>query len=418
MKNLRKISILFSIIIFTSCTNLKNNSLKDIRDILGLDNESKENVVTEKTLNKDDFIQEDIVLTNENIEKYLNIVKDRLKKSEKRINKSMENNYKVLVGEYLVTPISNGNVAKITSAPKNTNSRVKVEDGNLIFRTIYRGNYGLSIYEGNNLIRKINVAALTKFNFSESNIYDIIAENSQKNNKTLENAISLYKIYYPNGTYIRKVNYFLLDYAYKKEDKSMINEALDALKADISNFNEEQQLIILKAAKLVNKDIFIPASLYRTSNKELEKELAAYIKDKNILDKKDVVFLEKTSTNESDTDRNITLEKVSSWYKNNGDVSKAKDLESKNSESKTESLYDVAMKNMNKNPKIAIDNFKKSLAVEKNSNKRAETYYNIANSYLKLGNKVEALKYLTLIKQEFVGSDWVKKSELLINTIK
>lgn len=418
MKNLRKISILFSIIIFTSCTNLKNNSLKDIRDILGLDNESKENVVTEKTLNKDDFIQEDIVLTNENIEKYLNIVKDRLKKSEKRINKSMENNYKVLVGEYLVTPISNGNVAKITSAPKNTNSRVKVEDGNLIFRTIYRGNYGLSIYEGNNLIRKINVAALTKFNFSESNIYDIIAENSQKNNKTLENAISLYKIYYPNGTYIRKVNYFLLDYAYKKEDKSMINEALDALKADISNFNEEQQLIILKAAKLVNKDIFIPASLYRTSNKELEKELAAYIKDKNILDKKDVVFLEKTSTNESDTDRNITLEKVSSWYKNNGDVSKAKDLESKNSESKTESLYDIAMKNMNKNPKIAIDNFKKSLAVEKNSNKRAEIYYNIANSYLKLGNKVEALKYLTLIKQEFVGSDWVKKSELLINTIK
>lgn len=418
MKNLRKISILFSIIIFTSCTNLKNNSLKDIRDILGLDNESKENVVTEKTLNKDDFIQEDIVLTNENIEKYLNIVKDRLKKSEKRINKSMENNYKVLVGEYLVTPISNGNVAKITSAPKNTNSKVKVEDGNLIFRTIYRGNYGLSIYEGNNLIRKINVAALTKFNFSESNIYDIIAENSQKNNKTLENAISLYKIYYPNGTYIRKVNYFLLDYAYKKEDKSMINEALDALKADISNFNEEQQLIILKAAKLVNKDIFIPASLYRTSNKELEKELAAYIKDKNILDKKDVVFLEKTSTNESDTDRNITLEKVSSWYKNNGDVSKAKDLESKNSESKTESLYDIAMKNMNKNPKIAIDNFKKSLAVEKNSNKRAEIYYNIANSYLKLGNKVEALKYLTLIKQEFVGSDWVKKSELLINTIK
>lgn len=418
MKNLRKISILFSIIIFTSCTNLKNNSLKDIRDILGLDNESKENVVTEKTLNKDDFIQEDIVLTNENIEKYLNIVKDRLKKSEKRINKSMENNYKVLVGEYLVTPISNGNVAKITSAPKNTNSKVKVEDGNLIFRTIYRGNYGLSIYEGNNLIRKINVAALTKFNFSESNIYDIIAENSQKNNKTLENAISLYKIYYPNGTYIRKVNYFLLDYAYKKEDKSMINEALDALKADISNFNEEQQLIILKAAKLVNKDIFIPASLYRTSNKELEKELAAYIKDKNILDKKDVVFLEKTSVNENESDRNATLEKISSWYKNNGDVSKTKDLESKNSDSKTESLYDIAMKNMNTNPKIAIDNFKKSLAVEKNSNKRAETYYNIANSYLKLGNKVEALKYLTLIKQEFVGSDWVKKSELLINTIK
>lgn len=418
MKGLKKLSILFSVIIFASCTNLKNNSLKGIKDILGLDNEGKENTITERVENQNDFIQEDVVLTNENVEKYLNIVKDRLKKSEKRISKSMDDNYKVLVGEYLITPISNGNAAKVVSAPKNTNTRVKVEDGNLIFRTIYRGNYGLSIYEGNNLIRKINIAALTKFNFSESNIYDIIAENSQKNNKILENAISLYKIYYPNGTYIRKVNYFLLNYAYKKENKTMINEALDSLKSDIANFNEEQQILILKAAKLLNKDIFIPASLYRTKNKELEKELATYIKDKNILDKKDVVFLEKTSVNENETERNSTLEKVSTWYKNNGDVSKAKDLEGKNSDAKTENLYDIAMKNMNTNPKIAIDNFKKSLAMEKNANKRAETYYNIANSYLKLGNKVEALKYLTLIKQEFVGSDWVKKSELLINTIK
>lgn len=418
MKGLKKLSILFSIIIFASCTNLKNNSLKGIKDILGLDNEGKENTITERIENQNDFIQEDVGLTNENIEKYLNIIKDRLKKSEKRIDNSINSNYKVLVGEYLVTPVENGNTVKVVSSPKNTNTRVKVENDNLVFRTIYRGNYGLSIYEGNNLVRKINIAALTKFNFSESNIYDIIAENSQKNNKTLENAISLYKIYYPNGAYIRKVNYFLLDYAYNKEDKSMINESLDALKSDIGNFNEEQQIIILKAAKLVNKDIFIPASLYRTKNKEVEKELATYLKDKNILDKKDVVFLEKTSVNENESDRNATLEKISSWYKNNGDVSKAKDLESKNSDSKTENLYDIAMKNINTNPKIAIDNFKKSLAMEKNSNKRAETYYNIANSYLKLGNKVEALKYLTLIKQEFVGSDWVKKSELLINTIK
>ncbi|WP_022819491.1 tetratricopeptide repeat protein [Fusobacterium russii] len=418
MKSLKKLSILFSVIIFASCTSLKNNSLKGIRDILGLDNEGKENSVTERVENQNDFIQEEVVLTSENVEQYLNIVKDRLKKSEKRINTSMDDSYKVLVGEYLVTPVNSGNVAKVVSAPKNTNTRVKVEDGNLIFRTIYRGNYGLSIYEGNNLIRKINIAALTKFNFSESNIYDIIAENSQKNNKTLENAISLYKIYYPNGTNIRKVNYFLLNYAYKKEDKTMINEALDALKSDIANFNENDQITILRAAKLVNKDIFIPASLYRTANKELEKELATYIKDKNILDKKDVVFLEKTSANENDSDRNTTLEKISSWYKNNGDVSKAKDLENKNSTSKTESLYDIAMKNMNTNPKLAIDNFKKSLSTEKNASKRAEIYYNIANSYLKLGNKVEALKYLTLIKQEFVGSDWVKKSELLINTIK
>ena len=196
MKMLKKISVLFSVIIFVSCTNLKNNnSLKDIRDILGLDNGKNENIETENNESQNDFIQEEVVLTNENVEKYLNIVKDRLKNSEKRINKSMDNNYNVLVGEYLVAPLNDGNSAKVVSAPKNTNTRVKIEDGNLIFRTIYRGNYGLSIYADNNLVRRINISALTKFNFSESNIYDIIAENSQKNNKTLENAISLYIIY-------------------------------------------------------------------------------------------------------------------------------------------------------------------------------------------------------------------------------
>lgn len=414
MKTLKKMSILFSIIIFVSCSNLKNDSLRGITDILGSDNDN----LAESVKYQDDFAEENVTLTSENVEKYLNIVKDRLKNSDKRVYKEINNEYKVLVGEYLVAPLNNETAAKVVSAPKNTNTRVKVEDNNLIFRTIYKGNYGLSIYEGNNLIRKINVSALTKFNFSESNIYDIIAENYQKNNKTLENAISLYKIYYPNGVNIRKVNYFLLDYAYKKQNTSMIIEALDALKSDIDSFSDNEKILILQAARLTKKDVFIPASLYRTTNKELEKELSIYLKSKNVLDKKDVVFLEKSSANETATDRDATLEKVSSWYKNNGDVSKAKDLENQVSDKKVENLYEMGLKNMKTNPKVAIDNFKKSLSTERNSNRRAETYFNIANSYLKLGNKVEALKYLTLIKQEFAGSDWVKKSELLINTIK
>ncbi|MDO4690946.1 MAG: hypothetical protein Q4A58_06605 [Fusobacterium sp.] len=418
MKIFKKISIIFSIILLTSCTSLKTNSLKGITDILGLDNTEKEGSSVDNTKKQDEFIQENVILTDENVSEYLNIVKERLKKSEKRIVDSTENNYKVLVGEYLITPFNKGTVAKVINAPKNTNTRVKLEGTNLIFRTIYRGNYAVALYDGSSLVRKINISALTKFNFSEDNIYSIILANSEKKTKILENAISLYKIYYPNGVNVRKVNYFLLDYAHSKKDKAMIIEALESLKTEIENFNDNQKILILQAARLTNKDIFIPASLYRTKNTELEKELGAYLKSKNVLDKKDVVFLEKTSASENSEDRNTTLEKISSWYKNNGDVSKAKNLEDKTTNAKVESLYDIAIRNMNSNPKLAIDNFKKSLANEKNKNRRAETYYNIANSYLKLGNKVEALKYLTLIKQEFVGSDWVKKSELLINTIK
>lgn len=73
---------------------------------------------------------------------------------------------------------------------------------------------------------------------------------------------------------------------------------------------------------------------------------------------------------------------------------------------------------MNNNPRLAIDNFKKSLSTERNTEKRAETYYNIANSYVKLGNKIEARKYLTLLKQEASTSTWAKKSDILLKTIK
>lgn len=417
MSFLKKASILLSLAILTSCSNINSGktTLKDIRDILGETESSKETIAE---IEKDEFEQEEVVLAGETVSKYLDIVKDRLKKSEKRINDLETDNYKVLVGEYLITPASNMNSVRVTSSPKNTNSRARLENGNLIFRTIYRGNYGLSIYQGANLIKRLNISAVTKYNFSESNIYDIITENSQTKTKILEDAISLYKIYYPNGSNIRRVNYLLLDYAYEIKNKSMINEALEALKSDIISFPDEEKIKIIQAAKSINKEIFIPDSVYRTANSELQKELSTFIKNKRTLDRKDVVFLEKIAANQESAEKTQTLERVNAWYQNNGDVTKSKEILNQTAETKIENFYDKAIKNMNTNPRLAIENFKKSLSTERNKNRRAETYYNIANSYLKLGNKVEAQKYLTLIKQEFAGSDWVKRSEILINTIK
>ena len=87
-------------------------------------------------------------------------------------------------------------------------------------------------------------------------------------------------------------------------------------------------------------------------------------------------------------------------------------------ESKGESYYDKAMKNLNSNPRVAIENFKKSLSTEKIQDKKPEIYYNIASSYAKLGNRVEVTKYIRLLKQEFPSSSWTKKSEALSNLIK
>ena len=84
----------------------------------------------------------------------------------------------------------------------------------------------------------------------------------------------------------------------------------------------------------------------------------------------------------------------------------------------TESYYEKGMKNLNSNPKVAIDNLKKSLSSEKIQDKKPEIYYNIASSYAKLGNRAEVTKYIRLLKQEFPSSSWTKKSEALSNLIK
>lgn len=420
MKKIKKLSFLFSLIVFTSCANISNKPLKGITDILGTETDTKKEEIVKEISTQDEFLQEDVVLTNENVSQYLEDIKNKLKNSDKRIETDIAENYKVFVGEYLAAPLEQNTSIKLTNFPKNTSSRLRKDDANFIFRTIYRGNYILSVYQGNSLLRKVNISAITKYNFSENNIYDIITQNLDKKNKTFEDAISLYKIYYPNGVNIRKVNYLLLDYAYEKKNTTMINEALDSLKNDLDSFNDEEKEKIIKAAKLVNKPIFIPASVYRTTNTKLEKEVTNYIKDKPVLDKKDVEFLEKTTKTSTATveEKKSTLEKITDWYKNNGEVTKAKTVEAQASSSKAESLFDSGIKNMNNNPRLAIDNFKKSLSTERNTEKRAETYYNIANSYVKLGNKIEARKYLTLLKQEASTSTWAKKSDILLKTIK
>ena len=88
------------------------------------------------------------------------------------------------------------------------------------------------------------------------------------------------------------------------------------------------------------------------------------------------------------------------------------------SNSNEDSYYDKAMKLVNSDPKSAIENFKKSLSTEKTQDKKPEIYYNIANAYAKLGNKVEVSKYLRLLKQEFPNNEWTKKVELLTKFIK
>ena len=422
---LKKLSVLIVAGILVGCTNIDNlGGKKDsgpIREIGGepqIPGETKivEDVPTDdgKVVNKE--------ANNENIKEYLSIVKGNLKGSVKKVEDSVKNNYTVGLGETLVFPLDNERAIKLTASPKNTNTKINLSNGKVSFRSVYQGQYVLSTYVDGSLNRKIAIAVIAKYDFSEREVYDVIMQNFESKSKDLENAVTLYKMMFPTGRYAKEVNYLFLKYAYDIKNTSLMSEALAGVKNDFSSYSDSEKATILRVAKLTNKDIFVPSETYKTSDSELKSALQEYVGNKGSLDKNDKVFIEKTKKETPETANTVAREKVRAVLDETvltkvGSTSGTSPKTVKNTTSKTEtngeSFYDKAMKNLNSNPRVAIENFKKSLSTEKIQDKKPEIYYNIASSYAKLGNKVEVTKYLRLLKQEFPNSEWVKRSEAL-----
>ena len=422
---LKKLSVLIVAGILVGCTNIDNlGGKKDsgpIREIGGepqIPGETKivEDVPTDdgKVVNKE--------ANNENIKEYLSIVKGNLKGSVKKVEDSVENNYTVGLGETLVFPLDNERAIKLTASPKNTNTKINLSNGKVSFRSVYQGQYVLSTYVDGSLNRKIAIAVIAKYDFSEREVYDVIMQNFESKSKDLENAVTLYKMMFPTGRYAKEVNYLFLKYAYDIKNTSLMSEALAGVKNDFSSYSDSEKATILRVVKLTNKDIFVPSETYKTSDPELKSALQEYVGNKGSLDKNDKVFIEKTKKETPETANTVAREKVRAVLDETvltkvGSTSGTSPKTVKNTTSKTEtngeSYYDKAMKNLNSNPRVAIENFKKSLSTEKMQDKKPEIYYNIASSYAKLGNKVEVTKYLRLLKQEFPNSEWVKRSEAL-----
>ena len=423
---LKKLSVLIVVGILVGCTNVDDlvSGKRDsgpIREIGGepqIPGETKivEDVPTDdgKVVNKE--------ANNENIKEYLSIVKGNLKGSVKKVEDSVENNYTVGLGETLVFPLDNERAIKLTASPKNTNTKINLSNGKVSFRSVYQGQYVLSTYVDGSLNRKIAIAVIAKYDFSEREVYDVIMQNFESKSKDLENAVTLYKMMFPTGRYAKEVNYLFLKYAYDIKNTSLMSEALAGVKNDFSSYSDSEKATILRVAKLTNKDIFVPSETYKTSDPELKSALQEYVGNKGSLDKNDKVFIEKTKKETPETANTVAREKVRAVLDETvltkvGSTSGTSPKTVKNTTSKTEtngeSYYDKAMKNLNSNPRVAIENFKKSLSTEKIQDKKPEIYYNIASSYAKLGNKVEVTKYLRLLKQEFPNSEWVKRSEAL-----
>ena len=419
---LKKLSILVVAGILVGCANIDNLvGKKDggpIREIGGepqIPGETK--IVEDVPVDDGKVISKEA--NNENIKEYLSIVKGNLKGSVKRVEDNVKNDYTVGLGETLIFPVDNEKAIKLTASPRNTNTKINLSNGKVSFRSVYQGQYVLSTYVDGSLNRKIAIAVIAKYDFSEKEVYDVIMQDAENKSKDLENAVTLYKMMFPAGRYSKEVNYLFLKYAYDIKNTSLMNEALAGVKNEFSSYSDSEKATILRVAKLTNKDVFVPSETYKTSNPELKSALQEYVGNKGSLDKTDKVFIEKAKKEAPETANEVVRDKIKAVIdgavptkvgSSSGTTSKAT---TSKAESKGESYYDKAMKNLNSNPRVAIENFKKSLSTEKIQDKKPEIYYNIASSYAKLGNKVEVTKYLRLLKQEFPNSEWVKRSEAL-----
>lgn len=446
---LKKLAITLVAVVFVGCYNLDNiggkssgGSIREI-EIAGSQqktggtatptpNTTNVGTVETKPQQEEKIISVDV--NDENVNDYLTIIKANLRTSAKKVDDNIKNQYIVPIGETLVFPVDNEKAIKLSTSPKNANPKISLTNGKVTFRTVYQGQYVLSTYVNGSVNRKITVSAISKYDFNEKDLYKLILQDSEKRDKDIENAVTLYKMLYPAGRYSKEVNYLFLKYAYDIRNNSLINEALAGVKNDFSSYSDSEKATILRAAKLANKSIFIPSEVYNTNNSDLKNALNEYnnsskapvdrapstpVDNRTVTTEKNKT---KTQTTENETSIvDYAREKVRSVVGGisgtTTTVTTVGSIKSKTTNT-TESYYEKGMKNLNSNPKVAIDNLKKSLSSEKIQDKKPEIYYNIASSYAKLGNRVEVTKYIRLLKQEFPNSSWAKKSEALSNLIK
>ena len=441
---LKKLAITLVAVVFVGCYNLDNiggkssgGSIREIEIAGSQQTGGTTAPTTGETVETRPQQEEKIVsvdVNDENVNDYLTIIKSNLRTSAKKVDDNIKNQYTVPIGETLVFPVDNEKAIKLSTSPKNANPKVSLTNGKVTFRTVYQGQYVLSTYVNGSVNRKITVSAISKYDFNEKDLYKLILQDSEKRDKDVENAVTLYKMLYPAGRYSKEVNYLFLKYAYDIRNNSLINEALAGVKNDFSSYSDSEKATILRAAKLANKSIFIPSEVYNTNNSDLKNALNEYnnsskapvdratstpVDNRTVTTEKNKA---KTQTTENETSIvDYAREKVRSVVGGiSGTTSTVSTVGSAKSKvtTSTESYYEKGMKNINSNPKVAIDNFKKSLSSEKIQDKKPEIYYNIASSYAKLGNRAEVTKYIRLLKQEFPSSSWTKKSEALSNLIK
>ena len=312
---MKKVVYLCLALFLASCTSLEK-----------LKNETaKTDSSTEKNWNIGGELKtEKIILNTSATEGILSDISNSLKRGYvKEYNTTYRDNYEVYVGDYVSLPLGIGEDSyNMFFSPLGTSYELEIKDGKLYFRSIYQGNYEIMIYSAGSFSRKITITNKLKYEFTEQNNYEVIAQNYQSNNlKGLSNSVAVHRIAFPNSFRDKEISFMLMELAGKDGNTKVVKEEIEFLKK-YKTLDEQDKLTILDTLSGIGSagTKLDPVLLeYNSANTILNPELKKIILSKTSVDRGEIEFLEKYFRDEPTKE---TAEFIGNWYLKNGDINR------------------------------------------------------------------------------------------------
>lgn len=306
---MKAIGYLLILLTMYSCTGLPQKP--DLGSIWG---RSEEQPLTQET----------IILTENDPSGILSEVSRTLRegKSKEYSGSYNGNTFEVYAGDYLFIPLKSEDDFKLVSYPRNISYELGIKGNNLVFRSIYQGEFTLDFYSLGEVTRRVKISNKLKYRFTEQNNYDIILKNYASNDiKQLQNSVALHRMAYPDSFRDKEISFMLMELAGKDGNIGIVKEEIEFLKK-YKTLDEQDKLTILDTLTAIGatSSNLDPVLLeYDSANTILNKELKRIILAKSSPKKDEIEFLEKDFRDEPTKE---AADFIGNWYLRNGDINK------------------------------------------------------------------------------------------------
>ena len=268
--------------------------------------------------------QESIVLTATDATGLLQVISQNLRSGKTKSYSERYNgrNFEVYVGDYLIIPLKAEDDFKLLSYPKNISYELGIKGTNLVFRSIYQGDFEVELSSLGGITRRITISNKLKYRFTEQNNYDIILKNyAMSNLKLLQDSVALHRIAFPDSFRDKEISFMLMEVASKAGNNRIVKEELNFLKK-FGNLDEHDKLSIIDAlSSSGEKNIKLDSMMleFNEENSILNETLKNIITTKSIANKDEIEFLEKYFKT---TPSKELAEFIGNWYLKNGNINK------------------------------------------------------------------------------------------------